>query len=55
MGTNDRRSDGYEPLSLHEQKESFRDDKLEIDLGPVNASPKDDPIYEGADALWKGK
>ena len=50
MGTNDRRSDGYEPLSLHEQKESFRDDKLEIDLGPVNAS-----IYEGADALWKGK
>ena len=47
--------DGYTPLSLHEQKEPFRDDKLETTLGPANPRPKDDPINAGADALWKGK
>ena len=50
-----RGEDGYEPLALHEQRESFRDDKLEIDLGPVSPTSKDDPINKGADALWKGK
>jgi hypothetical protein len=34
----------YEPLSLDEQKESFRDDKLELGM---NLDPNDDPINNG--------